>query len=217
MKGRILAVAVIAMVVANVAFAGRITDRTERWDLSVETRYTSSKDFSGDNNTSLQLEDDLGWGFGFGYNINEKFNLGFLMTWRSINYTAIYYDETDPSTELQYGGWLDVGTFALMGQWNILPKTFTPYVNGGIGWSLIDTNIVADYSTGCWYDPWFGYVCSGYTSTYGTDLASFVAGAGIRIEPNETVFIQVGYEKGWLDSDNVDGFDMFRVDLGFTN
>jgi opacity protein-like surface antigen len=219
MKGRIIAATSIAMVVANVASAEiRITDRTQRWDLSIETRYTDSRTFDGDNGTSLELDDDLGWGFGFGYNLNERFNLGFLMSWRSISYTATYFDATDPANALKYGGWLDTGTFALMGQYNLMAKTFTPYVNGGIGWTLIDTNIVADYYAGCWYDPWWGYVCNGYTSTYGTDEASFALGAGIRLEPSDAVFIQVGYEKNWLEgSSNADGFDIFRIDLGFTN
>jgi len=218
MKGRILAVAALALVFANVASAEiRMTDRTQRWDLSLETRYTTSHDFSGDRGTSLELDDDLGWGFGFGYNVNERFSLGFLMSWRSINYKATYFASTDLVDPLYYGGEMDTGTFAVMGQWNILPKTLTPYINGGIGWTLVDTNIVADYQTGCWYDPWWGYVCDGYASTYGTDAASFAAGAGIRFEPNDAVFIQVGYEKDWLDIDNVDGFDMFRVDVGFTN
>jgi hypothetical protein len=82
---------------------------------------------------------------------------------------------------------------------------------------MIDTNIVADYYTGCWYDPWWGYVCNGYTSTYGWDGLSYGGGVGLRFEPNEAVFFQVGYEKNWVDLDSVDGFDMFRVDLGFTN
>jgi opacity protein-like surface antigen len=219
MKFRILAIAAIVMTTASMAAAEtRETSRAMAWDLSIETRYTQSHDYSGDNNTSLSLDDDLGWGFGFSYNMNERFSLGMLFSWRSVNYNATYEDATDPAVVTgTYGGELDTGTFAAMGQWNILPKSFTPYVNGGIGWTLIDTNVVADYQTGCWYDPWWGYVCSGYTSTYGTDCASFAAGVGVRFEPNEKLFIQVGYEMDWLDIDNVDSFDMFRVDVGITN
>lgn len=219
MKAGILAVAAFALLMANVASAEiRPTDRTERWDLSIETRYAGSSDYSGKYNTGLELDDDLGWGFGFGYNMNERFSLGMLFSWRSVNYKATRENATDPNVVTDsYGGQLDTGTFAAMGQWNILPKSFTPYVNGGIGWTLIDTNIVADYQTGCWYDPWWGYVCSGYTSTYGTDCASFALGAGLRLEPSEAVFIQIGYEMDWLDLDSVDSFDIFRVDVGFTN
>jgi opacity protein-like surface antigen len=219
MKGRILAIAALALVVADGANAMEIryTNRTRRWDFNVQTRYTDAKDFEGKYGTNLALEDDLGWGFGFGYNLNERFNLGFLMSWRSIAYTATYFDATDLNTELKYGGWLDTGTFGLMGSWYIFPNTFSPYINGGVGWTMIDTNIVADYYTGCWWDPWWGYICNGYTSTYGTDAASFALGAGIRLEPTPVFFIQVGYEKNWIDVDHADGYDVFRVDVGITN
>jgi opacity protein-like surface antigen len=212
--------ATLLSTVASLAAAEiRTTDRVQRWDLSIETRYTDSRVFDGPQGSSLRLEDDLGWGFGFGYNLNERLRLGMLMSWRSINYDATFFNNADLTTPLYYGGWLDVGTFAATAQFNLLPKTFTPYVNGGIGWTLIDTNIVADYSAGCYWDPWWGYICNGYTSTYGTDTASFLLGVGARFEPSEAVFIQIGYERGWLDFDNNDGnyFDMIRVDLGFTN
>jgi opacity protein-like surface antigen len=201
----------------------RLTERAQRWDLSVETRYSTSQDYSSDVNgdgtsdVGLEIDDDLGWGFGFAYNVNEKVNVGLLMSWRSIPYTATSSDETDPSNTRQYGGELDSGTIALMAQYNILPKTVTPYVNGGVGYTLVDTNIVADYYTGCWYDPWYGYICDGYTTTYGVDGASFALGAGLRIEPKGPVFIQIGYESDWLDVDQAEQFNIFRVDLGFTN
>lgn len=220
MKVRILVVAALALLAANVAAAQskiKETDRAQNWDLSIQTRYTSSQDYSLPKNTNLSIDDDLGWGFGFSYNMNERFSLGMLIAWRSVNYDATYSDATDTSTIDNYGGQLDTGTFAAMGQWNVLPKTLTPYVNGGIGWTMVDTNIVADYQVGCWYDPWWGYICNGYTSTYGEDAASYALGAGVRFEPSEAVFIQVGYEMDWLDLDNVDSYNIFRVDVGFTN
>jgi hypothetical protein len=219
MTKRILMTVAALLALANAANAasGRVTDRTERWDMSVQTRYTTSHDYDGANNTKLHLDDDLGWGFEFGYNMNEKINLGFLMSWRTISYNATYYDATDPTTQLNYGGWLDTGSLAAIGTWYILPRTVTPYINGNIGWTMVDTNIVADYYTGCWYDPWWGYICNGYTSTYGWDGLSYGGGVGLRFEPNEAVFFQVGYEVNWLDLNGADNFEMFRVDLGFTN
>ena len=218
MKIRILALTAIVMCIASLAAAqSKETNRAETWDLSVQTRYTAETDYSNSNGASLSLSDDLGWGFGFDYNMNEKVSLGLLIAWRSINYNATYTDATDPTDIGYYGGELDTGTFAAMGQWNILPKTLTPYANAAIGWTLVDTNIVADYQVGCWYDPWWGYVCNGYESTYGSDGVSYALGAGIRWEPKDSVYIQIGYEADWLDLDNVDQYNIFRVDLGFMN
>ena len=84
------------------------------------------------------------------------------------------------------------------------------------GWTYLDSNIIDDYGgTFCWWDPWWGYVCNGYTSTYGADGVSYALGAGVRFEPTESVYIQVGYESDWLDLNTADQFNIFRVDVGF--
>ena len=50
--------------------------------------------------------------------------------------------------------------------------------------------------------------------------ASSVPGIS-RIDQESTrthgFFVRVGYEKNWLDESTVDGFDMFRVDVGLIN
>jgi len=215
MKHGINAVAATVMALAGTAQAeNTYTGRAQHWDFSIQTRYTDSRDFDGGNGTSVSLNDDLGWGFGFGYNANERFNIGMLMSWRSISYNATVVDATDPTDIVQYNSWLDTGTFAVTADWNILPKRFTPYINGMLGWTMIDTNIAASYQTGCWYDPWWGYVCDTYASTYGTDEGSWALGAGLRLEVNPQFFLRIGYEKDWINDATTDGFDIIRIDAG---
>ena len=195
------------------------SERTMRWNWSLQTRYTASSDISGDYGVELALADDLGWGFGFDYNFNERFSLGCLISWRSISYNAKYFDAGDLINPLYYSGWLDTGAFAMVGQVNLLPKAITPYVNGTAGWTLIDTNIAASYEVGCWWDPWWGYICDEYTSNYGTEAFSYGFGAGLRFETAQKLFIQAGYEMNFLDLEFTDAsaWDIFRVDVGFGN
>jgi opacity protein-like surface antigen len=215
MKHRFLVVAAAVMAVAGAARAENVyTDRARHWDFSVQTRYTDAKEFDGEHGSKLSLDDDLGWGFAFGYHVNERFNIGMLMSWRSIGYNATFVDATDATNVSGYASWLDTGTFALTAEWNLLPKRFTPYVSGVLGWTMIDTNIVADYQTGCWWDPWWGYVCDTYAATYGTDEATYAAGAGLRLELTPQFFIRGGYEKNWINDATTDGFDIIRVDIG---
>lgn len=218
MTRRVILLATIlgAMAVPASAQLGASTRRAGHWDFSVQTRYTASKDYDGAGGSRLALEDDLGWGFGFGYHANERFNVGFLMSWRSINYAASAVDATDATNVLNYSNWLDTGTFAVTGDWNILPQKFTPYVSGALGWTMIDTNIAAGISSGCWWDPWWGYVCSTYATTYGTDAFSYAIGAGLRLEVSQAFFLRVGYDYNGMDLDNVDGLNIFRVDAGIT-
>jgi opacity protein-like surface antigen len=190
--------------------------RAGQWDFSLQTRYTASQNYANDNGSALWLKDDLGLGFGFGYHLDERFNLGMAFTWRSIRYDATAVDPDDGSLH-GYNGTMDTGTVAIAGDWNLLPGRFTPYVSGSLGWMLIDTNIVAGIGSGCWYDPWLGYVCGSYVSTYGVDSGFASLGAGVRWQMAESVFMRVGYDHGWLDAGPVDDTNMLRIDIGLMN
>src|SRR6185295_6202413 len=104
--------------------------RTGMWDFTIQTRYSAAKDFTGAGGSKLALEDDLGWGFGVGYNINERLNIGGFMSWRTIDYTATDVNQADLTETTKYSGWLDTGNFAASAIFNLLPKAFTPYVQG---------------------------------------------------------------------------------------
>lgn len=217
MSRHVVAALVLVLAFSGLAQAQSYTDLTQRanhWEFSIQTRYTAAKDFEGDHGTKLELDDDLGWGFGFGYNLSDNFNLGMSFMWRSIGYNATVFLQDDPNNAVYYSNWLDTSNVALTGDWNILRKRITPYVNGSVGWIALDTNIYAGTDWGCYWDPWYGYVCYDYSSTYGNDAASWSLGAGLRAELTPTVFARIGYDHGWVDASNYDGSDMFRVDLG---
>jgi opacity protein-like surface antigen len=187
------------------------------WEYSLQTRYITSSDFDGSGGSRVSIDDDLGWGFGFGYNITNQFNLGLNFSWRAVSYVATIVDDADPQNSAQYSNWLDTGSMMLNGEYTILRTRIAPYVSGSIGWMVIDTNIYADSEYACWWDPWWGYVCSGYDLSYGDDVASWGLGAGVRLELTDNAFLRVGYEHGWIDSNTFDGKDMFRLDIGFIN
>jgi opacity protein-like surface antigen len=139
-----------------------------------------------------------------------------LATWRSANYTATVVSEADPEDTRIYSNWLEVSTLALTADWNVLSKRLTPYVNGALGWTLINTNIPADIYSGCWWDPWYGYVCASDVATYGSDVFSYGIGVGARLEVSDSVFFRVGYEYDGINHEGTDGINVFRLDLGLT-
>jgi opacity protein-like surface antigen len=190
--------------------------REGRWEFSLQTRYTGAQDYAGAGGSSVEFQDDLGWGFGFNYHFNQRFDLGLLISWRSLPYNAVAIDGDDGSSR-RYNGSMSISTMALAGEWNVLPGKITPYVSGAVGWTLIDTNIYAGTNTGCWWDPWWGYICGDYATTYGKNTASFLLGAGGRFEVTESFFLRVGYEHAWTDIDAVDSNHLFRLDIGFMN
>ena len=82
---------------------------------------------------------------------------------------------------------------------------------------LINTNIYAGSVPGCWWDPWWGYVCGQYPTTYGANATAGTVGVGGHFEVSPKFFLRAGYEYGWVDNSGVDGAHMFRLDIGLLN
>lgn len=68
---------------------------------------------------------------------------------------------------------------------------------------------------GCWWDPWWGYVCGTVPLTYGVSTSTYGLGVGFRYEFSDKVFARAGYEHDWFGVDSVEGVDVLRIDLGF--
>ena len=219
MKIRILILSSLLILLASTALAqarrSPVPTRAQRWEFSLQTRYTASRDFAGEVGTALSLQDDLGWGFGFAYNLNQRWNLGFVVAWRSIPYTATTVDAEDPDNKNDYASQLDLSTFALTGMWNILQGPITPFVSGAIGWTMVDTNIYAGSYPGCWWDPWWGQVCGVWSTTYGTNTASYNVGVGGRFELGDSFFLRIAYEYNYVDVESFEGTNIIRLDIGW--
>jgi opacity protein-like surface antigen len=103
--------------------------------------------------------------------------------------------------------------------YNFMDGNITPYVGAGIGWSWIDTNVPDGLpSTGCWWDPWWGYVCYTTYPTKSTDAFAYQATVGVRWDFNYNTFVRVGYVSQWLDFDNAQGtprFDGINLEIGW--
>jgi opacity protein-like surface antigen len=220
MKRYAIGLVVLVLLAGNVAqaqFGDPATPREGRFDFSVKTQYTPSMDFKGEYGSALALDDDLGWGFGFGYYVTDQLDLGFSFSWRSIPYTATIADAGNPEAVSHYSNWLDTSNMSVSAEYSPLRSRLTPYASGTVGWTALDTNILADSDYACWWDPWYGYICTDYETTYGADAIGWSLGAGLRFEMTPAIFLRIGYEHGWLDLDAFDGTDMFRVDVGLLN
>lgn len=214
MKRQICFVLVLSLMFAGIAEAQMYQSRAETWDFSIMTRYIWSQDISTDGGASVNLSDDLGWGFGFGYNLSESFNLGLEFMWHSIHYTGTATSEGGTATD-SYSNVLDTSAFVFTGEYTFGTKKFMPYLSGNLGWVALNTNITSGVDTGCWYYPWYGYVCDDYPTTFGSDEFTYGLGLGLRFQMTPTSFLKVGYEYSWLDVDSYTGSSALRIDLGF--
>ena len=104
--------------------------------------------------------------------------------------------------------------------YNFIDTPLTPYVSAGIGWTWIDTNIPnGPPNTWCWWDPWWGYVCSTSYPTETLNAFSYQAALGLRYTfDNDTTFMKLGWTSQWMDFDNASGtprFDVITLEIGW--
>jgi len=198
------------------AAAEPFSRRARQWQVSLQTRYSAPSDYNAGGGSKVEIEDDLGWGFGFEYNINRRFSLGAGFTWRSANYVATVVDADDPGVTDQIPSRFDTSTFGVTGNWNVLEGTLTPYVNGSWSWLLVDSNIDAGTRVGCWWYPWWGYVCGPVSTTYGASSWSAGIGAGVRWEPSRDsgFFLKGGYEYGTTGVSIFESAHIVRLEIG---
>ncbi len=94
---------------------------------------------------------------------------------------------------------------------------FTPFITTGVGWNFVDTNIpTAPPQVGCWWNPWYGYICQDFQETKNVDGFAYQLGAGLRYRLNKSLSLSGSYRMSWLDFPKADGtptFDGFQLIL----
>ncbi|MEE9303853.1 MAG: outer membrane beta-barrel protein [Thiotrichaceae bacterium] len=211
----VLILFIICLIMPRTADSGR--KRAETWEFYIPLSYADDANFSGKQGSSIDINEDFGFGLGFGYNFTDRFQLGGLFNWNSRSYDATVV--LDNGSTQQYSNFMETSTISMNGIFYLLEGDITPFVSGSIGYTFIDTNIQDGPPTGvCWWDPWWGYVCTEYVPTRTESNLSYGAGLGVRFDINEDFSMQCSYNKSWIDIDNASetlDFDTWRLDFIF--
>jgi len=151
----------------------------------------------GLSGSKLDLSSRTGFQIGFDYFVSDKLSVGFDATWVRPKFEALLVPE-DGSAPITINNRSDIFTGQLNGTYNFLQGSFTPYVEGGLGWTYFDSN-VSDGSpvVGCWWDPLWGYICSDFYTSYSATNFSYGVGAGLRWDVNRDIAVKAGYR--WLE------------------
>jgi opacity protein-like surface antigen len=219
----VLTILAVGAMHASVAVAEENTtihrsSRSGDMEFSLPIIYTDSSTIKGSGGSSVDLNADWSPGFGIGYHINEHVLVNGLFTWSSRGYDAETVLENGSTGN--YNGTLDSSTISLNGTYFILDRDITPFVSGGIGWTYLDTNIPSGPSEGyCYWDPWWGYVCTSYVPTKSDSEFSFNAGLGMRWDITQNFSLQASYNKMWIDVSEASGgmpdFNVYKMDIIF--
>jgi hypothetical protein len=220
----VIAGALALLAVSTFAAAVDMTSdrsREGRYEITLQPRYLASKTIDFEGGTSIDTDADLGFGMGFGYNITNKFALHLDWSWASSNYQAkiAKTDSGGISTGTQTAsGTLDSSTIALNLSYYFLDGPLTPFVLGGIGWTWVDSNVPSGLpQTGCYWDPWYGYICTSYQETYAKDYFSYSLGLGGRWDVTPGFFLRGSVVWQWMDlgKAGTTAFPGGRLDIGF--
>ncbi|EAQ98884.1 porin family protein [Congregibacter litoralis] len=201
---------------AQAQFAGPMVQRSGKWETTIGLYLTGSESSDGLNESSVDIDSGYGIGFSAGYNFTQNLALRFDGSWSRADYDAVLDTEDEGLVFINHR--LTTFTGQFNGVWNLLDGPFTPYVQAGIGWTYLDSNVAdGPPSTGCWWDPWWGYICSNFYSTYAETNFSWNIGAGLRYEFGRGMFVRGGWEQTTIDGgQGADPtFDAFRAELGW--
>jgi len=200
--------------------AAQSADRTGTWEAGIKLMDMSHEFVEGEGGSSIDVEGELAWGFFGTYNINEHFALSGEFSWSDPDYLAeIPLDTILPgSTVVQVDAELDIFFSEFKAVFNLLDKAFTPYAEVGYGWVVVDSNIqdgAAD--TGCWWDPWWGYMCASFYDTYESTLNSLTYAVGLRWDMGDASVLKASYGIREMDLDRSEDLkqDAFSVEFAW--
>lgn len=194
-----------------------LSDRKDRWEVTLQSQYMESKDIDFDGGAQATLTESWNFGFGLGYNFDEHWALNFDLNWNDRNYTGKRIIEDTGIIE-NVAGTLYTNSMVFTGIYNFSAKRFTPFVGASAGWMFIDTNIpTAPPQPGFCFDPWYGYVpCSFQPTLTSTELVYGVS-AGLRFDVKDNLFLRLSAAQTWIDyskATSTPSFTTFRFDIG---
>jgi opacity protein-like surface antigen len=196
---------------------GYQNSRANSWDFSVGGMYqTGSKD-SGDNGSYLDVDDALGFGLNIAYNFNNHFSLGADFDFLQPDYKAVLVDNSTPLNSTTIDHYFSQFNSRFKATYNFLDGPWVPFIEAGAGWTYVDSN-VADGPpiTGCWWHPWWGYICSNYYDTFSDTGTTYGGNIGVRYEFVGNSFLKASYSRWEVDIDGAEPeLESFRIDYGW--
>ena len=191
------------------------------WEFGADLIYQGSQDVDFDGGSTASFQDDIGVSLFAGYRLNDRLEFHFGLDWATVDYDATipFQIGTGPIGSIGVKGDMEAFTPRVDANFNFMEGPFTPYITAGIGYSFIDTNIPNGPPQGaCWWDPWFGNVCSTYQPTKSTDAFTYDVGLGVRWDMSPGYSMRLAYEKHWLDvstASSAPDFDQFKLGIIF--
>ena len=213
-----IVIALLALALPALTFAQG--NRAGTWEWSLAAVYQDSASSGAAGGSNLKIDNELGFGFGFGYNFTDKLALSGDFEWLRPDFTATLINESDPNDRRQIDHTMSQFNGRIKGTLTFLSSPLSPYVEAGLGWSYFDSN-VADGPpiTGCWWHPWWGYICDGFYNTFDSTEFTYGGALGLRYMMRGGMLLKLSVNQYWVDAGNAGGdpeLNAARLEIGWT-
>jgi opacity protein-like surface antigen len=213
----------LVILAASPLASAQSADRAQTWETRLGIVFQNSADWDFEGGTTADIDSDTSFLIGAAYHLNDNLELGGNFVFGQTDYDADIATDIDGDEiadgALSVSGEYESTTLMFDATWNFMPGQFTPFVTASLGWAWIDTNIATEPpQTGCWWDPWWGYICTTFQDTKSLDGFAYGVGVGARYDFSDSLALSASYRYGWVDLDKADGtpdMDSFLLNLGW--
>lgn len=185
------------------------------WETKFGLTYNGSWD-SGSNDSTASVDSELGFSLGAAYHLSSKLSFGGAFEFDQPDYNASLVSPNFPNQTFNIRGDLENMRLLFDATYEFLDTgAFRPYASALAGWTWTDTNIATSPpETGCWWDPWWGPICTTWQDTKSIDGFTYGLAVGGRYDFNRSFAMQLGYRYLWTDygravgTPDMDGFTL---------
>lgn len=155
----------------------------------------------------LDVGNQLGWGLSLGWNWTQNLNVSYRLVSTEPDYTATFVNDEDSIDRPTIEQAMSKYSHQLNLTYHFRDGAFTPFIFGGVGMAKVDSNVpTGAIEGGCWWDPWWGYICFTDWETYTSTELTYNLGLGLRWDINTALFSRVSY-----------GMEFIQLDTGTMN
>lgn len=190
--------------------------RDGRFEAGLVIPYQNSASIKGESGSGIEIDSSVGWGFFLGWNWTESVNFSYTFMMNKPKYVATIIPDDLLNQPIEIGYKMSKMDHRFNATYNILKRSFTPFVTAGIGYTKLDSNIPRGINeAACWWDPWYGYICATNWKTFEQSEFTYNVGVGVRWDFSDYIFSKAAYSKEFLSLDNGSlNFDYLSVEMG---
>jgi opacity protein-like surface antigen len=192
--------------------------QTDEWSLSLFV--VGTKHYAFEGGATARNDGGAGIGLTVARNLNDYFALGIDASLSEFNYRAtVAPGAGNGAASFATDGDMETAALRAHATWNLLARTFTPFLTAGAGVMFLDTNLRADPpAAACWIYPWYGEVCSDKAPKNNLTRFTYGIGAGLRYDlPRNQGFVRALVGGEWIafsEALSAVGYVRFSADFG---